>query len=102
MNTIIQPEPDRPYVTVEAGADKTLLSIDEPTVISSYKEHGALLLRGFEWDVKAFGALCSKYCIGSAFNESEDRLLLDDTNKIQSVNGGLDSFPLPEIGRAHV
>jgi alpha-ketoglutarate-dependent taurine dioxygenase len=92
--SIIQPDSEKPFVSVVADTDKSLLSIDESAVISNHKKHGAILFRGFDLDVEAFGEFATKYCIGSAFNESGNRLLLDAENNIQTVNGSPYALPL--------
>jgi len=94
MSNIIQPEPGRPYVTIVADSDVSFQSIDESMLIELYKEHGAILFRGFMFDLEIFRDFVGKYCIGSAFNESADRELLDAENNIQTVFGGTDALPL--------
>ena len=94
MASVIPPESGRLFASVTADADKSLLSIDESEIISNYKQHGAILFRGFDLSVKAFADFVRKFCIGSAFNESEDRLLLDGANNIQTVNQSPYALPM--------
>ncbi len=97
---ILEPEARKPYVTVIAGSDRSLGSVDAERVIELYKEHGALLFRGFELTVPGFSAFAERFCTGSAFNESPDRQLLDEQHNVQTVNLGPDPFPLhPEMSR---
>lgn len=100
MVTIALPTEGRPHVLLcaEPGTD----NIDVPSgqILDLYRTHGALLLRGFPFDLKSFRVFAETFCSSSVFNESPDRLLLDEANNIQSVNGGLDPFPLhPELAR---
>jgi alpha-ketoglutarate-dependent taurine dioxygenase len=100
MSNIIQPGPDGPLLTIEANADKSLLSVDESTIISLYKEHGVILLRGFELNLEEFKRFTENYCAASVFNESRGRSVLDEEANIQTVNVGADAFPLhPELSR---
>ena len=94
MADISLPAPGRPHVTITADRETTPIELAPETVIALYKTHGALLLRGFETDLAAFRGFAQLYCIGSTFNESRGRKLLDEAHNIQSVNRGLAPFPL--------
>lgn len=92
--------PGRPYVTITADREATLRDVPPETVIALYKAHGALLLRGFPTDLAGFRDFAQQFCIGSTFNESRGRKLLDEAHNIQSVNRGVSPFPLhPELSR---
>jgi Taurine catabolism dioxygenase TauD, TfdA family len=94
------PEPDRPYAIVQTIRTAQLSEIDPDQIISLYKANGAILLRGFSGDLSAFKGFAAQFCVSSVFNESSGRQLLDSTNNIQSVNGGVAAFPLhPELSR---
>lgn len=94
------PEKERPYATVTAADESSILDLAPTEIIDLYKVHGALLLRGFAPDLDAFRRFAERFCISSAFNESPGRLLLDRAHNIQSVNGGSEPFPLhPELSR---
>ncbi|RZI98604.1 MAG: hypothetical protein EON90_12845, partial [Brevundimonas sp.] len=100
MVDIALPVPGRPYVTLEAGAGERASDVSADLILDLYREHGALLLRGFPFDLDSFSAFTDGFCSSSVFNESPDRLLLDEARNIQSVNGGLKPFPLhPELSR---
>jgi alpha-ketoglutarate-dependent taurine dioxygenase len=99
MIEIEPPQPDRPYALV-TGAGTTPDAIPEADLVGAYKRHGAVLLRGFDMSLAAFRALTGRYCTSSVFNESPDRELLDADANIQTVNAGVDAFPLhPELSR---
>lgn len=100
MVEIALPADGRPYVIVQAGPGEDALDVPSSQILDLYRAHGALLLRGFPFDLATFRAFTETFCSSSVFNESPDRLLLDETNNIQSVNGGTDPFPLhPELSR---
>jgi alpha-ketoglutarate-dependent taurine dioxygenase len=94
------PVPGRPYVTIAADREATPLDLPADTIVALYREYGALLLRGFATDLASFRGFAQQYCIGSTFNESRGRKLLDEAHNIQSVNRGVAPFPLhPELSR---
>ncbi|MEQ8177781.1 MAG: TauD/TfdA family dioxygenase [Amphiplicatus sp.] len=100
MISVLPPEPGRPYAIVAAEGQASPLDLPESTFIDLYKSHGALLFRGFDMDLATFTAFTARHCSSSVFNESPDRLLVDRENNIQSVNLGVDPFPLhPELSR---
>lgn len=100
MATITLPAPGQPYVGITADRETSPLDLPAATVVALYKEHGALLLRGFATDLGSFRGFAQQFCIGSTFNESRGRKLLDEANNIQSVNRGVAPFPLhPELSR---
>lgn len=100
MPEISPPLPGRPYVLVTPWPGESVGDLAADAVLALYRLHGAILFRGFDFDLPAFRAFTETFCSSSVFNESPDRLLLDDENYIQSVNGGADPFPLhPELSR---
>lgn len=100
MAETILPEPGRPYVLIKAEREVSAVEIGRDDIVALYKAHGALLFRGFATDLDAFRHFTTQFCASSVFNESPDRKLLDDSNNIQSVNGGSQPFPLhPELSR---
>jgi alpha-ketoglutarate-dependent taurine dioxygenase len=100
MTTLTPPSPGTPYATFTASGSPALSAIDEHTLVDAFKTHGALLLRGFDVDMAAFRNLTRTLCANSVFNESPGRELLDAENNIQTVNTGLEAFPLhPELSR---
>ncbi|MEI9851160.1 MAG: TauD/TfdA family dioxygenase [Sphingomonas sp.] len=65
-----------------------------------YKAHGALLLRGFAFGVDDFRRFAEQFCAASVYNDTRNRLVLDAEHNIQSVDRGVDPFPLhPELSR---
>jgi alpha-ketoglutarate-dependent taurine dioxygenase len=97
---IVAPASGRPYATIVADRETIPLDLPPEAVIGLYKQHGALLLRGFATDLGAFRRFAQQFCIGSTFNESRGRKLLDEAHNIQSVNRGVAPFPLhPELSR---
>lgn len=100
MAEILLPAHGRPHVTINADRETSPLDLPSDTVVQLYKQHGALLLRGFDMDLTSFRGFAQRFCIGSTFNESRGRALLDETHNIQSVNRGVAPFPLhPELSR---
>lgn len=100
MAEITLPAPDRPWVTITADRERTPLDLAPDTIVALYRQHGALLLRGFGTDLESFRGFARQFCIGSTFNESRGRKLLDEVHNIQSVNRGVAPFPLhPELSR---
>lgn len=101
MPIFSDPTSDTPFTLVtpeEAG--ESMLSVEESTIKEIYKEHGAILFRGFDFDVDVFGSMTDKFCASAAFNRSEDREVLDSSKRIQTVNLGTKEFPLhPELSR---
>lgn len=94
------PALDRPYAVMTLSASAGLAELDGDVALNVLKAHGALLIQGGAPDVAGFRAFTERLCSGSVFNESPDRLVLDEGGNIQSVNGGADPFPLhPELSR---
>lgn len=100
MINIVQPDEGRPYAAIEADGAASLTDMPEADFIALYKQHGALLLRGFKVGIDGFRDFTARCCSSSVFNESPDRALLDVDRNIQTVNLGIDAFPLhPELSR---
>ncbi|HYI64185.1 MAG TPA: TauD/TfdA family dioxygenase [Allosphingosinicella sp.] len=100
MAEVIPPGAGRPYATIRAEQEESPLDFAPDAVISLYKAHGALLLRGFSTDLDRFRRFAEQYCASSALNDSRGRELLDHVHNIQSVNRGVAPFPLhPELSR---
>ena len=99
MTFLVPPNPKTPYATILAHR-QALGALPTAELIAAYKRYGAVLLRGFEVDLGAFRNLTRSLCIGSVFNESPGRLVIDREQNIQTVNLGYDPFPLhPELSR---
>jgi alpha-ketoglutarate-dependent taurine dioxygenase len=100
MAEITPPDAGRPYVTITAGPETSPLELAPDTIVALYKQHGALLLRGFVTDLDRFRRFAELHCVAAAFNDSRGRATLDEANNIQSVNRGVAPFPLhPELSR---
>lgn len=99
MPEISKPYSDQPITLVQAAVDETLEAISAPLIIESLRRT-AVLVRGYPPSLLAFNVFAKKFCNVSVFNESPDRLVLDNENNIQSVNLGTEPFPLhPELSR---
>jgi alpha-ketoglutarate-dependent taurine dioxygenase len=100
MAEMIPPGAGRPYATIRAEREASPLELAPDPIISLYKSHGALLLRGFAPDLDHFRRFAEQFCASSAYNDSRGRELLDPEHRIQSVNRGVAPFPLhPELSR---
>lgn len=100
MPRIYPPQPGRPAVMIEADGAGGLDTLDREAIVALYKKDGAILFRGFEGGIEAFGAFARRFCRTSVNNESPGRVLLDAGQRIQSVNRGDTAFALhPELSR---
>lgn len=91
---------DGPLLVIEGSAGASPMTVDEAQLESEFRRHGALLLRGFDFDVEAFRRFADRLCSSSVFNESRNRALIDPKSNIQSVDLGTAPFPLhPELSR---
>ena len=100
MAEIIAPGVGRPYALIAAGAETSPLELEPDAIVALYKQHGALLLRGFATDLDSFRRFAELHCSAAVFNDSRGRATLDEANNIQSVNRGVAPFPLhPELSR---
>lgn len=100
MAELIAPGAGRPYLTIRAEREASPLDMPADRIAALYKEHGALLLRGFATGLDSFREFAAQFCTGATINESRGRDLLDPTHNIQSVNRGVAPFPLhPELSR---
>ncbi|OYY77449.1 MAG: hypothetical protein B7Y43_11315 [Sphingomonas sp. 28-62-20] len=100
MPIIHLPEANRPQVLMQADRERGLLDLDPTQIIDLYKQHGALLLRGFGADIAQFPAFARRFCPTSVINNSLGRRPIDAAAKIQTVNCGTLAFSLhPELSR---
>jgi alpha-ketoglutarate-dependent taurine dioxygenase len=101
MVTTVQPDDERSYITLTAdGRSDSLLDLDEAEVERLYKEHGAVLFRGFPFDVEIFWRFTGRFCSHFVFNEGAKRETIDKDNHVQSVNPGAKMLCLhPELAR---
>lgn len=97
MATIKIPEHNKNdiYVTVTPeNAGESLLSLDQDMIKNHYKEYGAILFRGFNFDVDTFKSFTSYFCGSTVSNESPGRKTIDPDSNIQTVNTGSQAFSL--------
>ena len=99
MATTDLPNSKVPYALIHAeSADEKLLSLDSDRISRLYREHGAILLRGFAIDTAVMRKFADQFCSGSCQNDAIGRAMIDKVNDIQSVNLGPGAFPLhPEL-----
>jgi alpha-ketoglutarate-dependent taurine dioxygenase len=94
------PTVPRPYVRLDAEADETLASVSRERVRELYKEHGALLLRGFASGIEEFRQFAIDLCPVAVQNDSRNRITLAPEQDVQSASLGTQPFPLhPELSR---
>mgnify|MGYP000285899324 CR=1 FL=1 len=75
-------------------------SVDRGEIRAAIERHGAVLLRGFATTVEDFGDLGLDLCSAPSYNESPHREVLQGESSVQTVNLGVDPFPLhPELSR---
>lgn len=85
---------------IEGAGDTSPMAVDAALIDQEFRNHGALLLRNFDFDVGTFRQFAERLCKTSVFNESPNRALLDPDSSIQSVDLGTEAFPLhPELSR---
>ena len=100
MAKIHLPEPGRPQVLIEAEGERSVLDVDPSQIVSLYKAHGALLLRGFGADIPQFRNFARQFCSTSVVNESPGRQPIDPDYNVHSVDAGTGPFNLhPELSR---
>ena len=67
MPSIVAPKLREKFVTITPESDdEGLLSLDELTIRQLYKEYGALLFRGFEFNTGIFSSFTGRFCNGAA------------------------------------
>lgn len=87
-------------MVIEADGGGPLSSIDRDQVELLFKEHGALLLRGFPADLGQFQDFAQSFCPVAVFNDSRNRARIGEKQDVQTVNLGTRAFPLhPELSR---
>ena len=94
------PNETGPYVRLAADDGETLASVSLDRLRELYKQHGALLLRGYSGGIEEFRELAAAFCPVAILNDSLNRLRLGPTEDVQSANLGTQPFPLhPELSR---
>ena len=101
MIKVVNPGKNISYATVLPESTEISLNSIEPDLIKElYKKFGAILFRGFELSVGSFQLLTTTFCTHSVMNLSPGRETIDKINNIQTVDPGIDPFPLhPEMSR---
>jgi hypothetical protein len=96
---IILSDAVHPYVTISPDSpEESLDTVQDDQITDLYKQHGAILFRGYSLGTGQFRAFADRFCTGSILNDAVGREIVDQKNNIQSVNLGSDSFPLhPEL-----
>lgn len=96
---ISPPVAGRPYALLESGGEG-LASLPGYPVMAALRSAGAVLLRGYAATMEDFRSLTTALCSSEVFNESPARIVLDRERMIQTVDLGVDAFPLhPELSR---
>ncbi|MBT7952787.1 MAG: TauD/TfdA family dioxygenase [Gammaproteobacteria bacterium] len=94
-NPVINLKTEAPYLKIIRDKDDMCLDdIDDEIIINGFKQHGAILFRGFAYDVESFTAFVKRFCTHSVYNPSIGREVIDRNNNIQTVDLGDDAFPL--------
>ena len=101
MFKVIKPDIGRNYATILPTDDHVqLCSLDRETIKALFADSGALLFRGFQFELDTFKKFTSHFCSQFVHNESGNRLNISSDGTTQTVNLGQDAFPLhPELSR---
>ena len=87
-------------VLIEAAPGEAADDVDAARLEAIFRDHGAVLLRGFGADVPRFDRLARRLCSTAVVNESPGRILLNGQGDVRSVDSGTDAFNLhPELSR---
>lgn len=88
------------YLTLRAGTGDPLESVDTAETIREFRRHGAILFRGFDYDLDGLSRFTSRFCSRFVRNESGRRGRVSADGTTQTVNLGREAFPLhPELSR---
>lgn len=94
------PRAGRPYAVVTGDGD-SLAGLPPEPIEQAFKDHGAVLIRGFPVDLDAFRSVSDRLCSTWVINEATQRRMIDAASNIQSVNTGTQPFSLhSEISRS--
>jgi len=99
--TVIEPGSDQVYATLlNTSGMQHPAAVDKSTVIELFKQHGAVLFRGFLLTPDSLDALTSEYCSGFVKNITRGRIAISGDGRTQSVNVTPKAFPLhPEMSQ---
>jgi alpha-ketoglutarate-dependent taurine dioxygenase len=88
------------YLTFQTRGGSPLDVLDSADVIGAFREHGAILFRGFDYDVHSLSRFTARFCSRFVRNESGRRGKISSDGTTQTVNLGQEAFPLhPELSR---
>lgn len=94
------PDGRRNYLSVGADPGTPLTALDPEETILGFRRHGAILFRGFTFDLDSLSAFTAQFCSRFVRNESGRRALVSADGMTQTVNLGHEAFPLhPELSR---
>jgi alpha-ketoglutarate-dependent taurine dioxygenase len=94
------PEDSRNYLSIESDDGAALEGLSDADIIPAFKQHGALLFRGFRFDLEGLSRFTARFCSRFVRNESGRRSQVSADGTTQSVNLGTEPFPLhPELSR---
>jgi len=95
MPTISMPGGPSEYAVVLADKARGKLSeLEDSEILPLFKEHGAILFRGFFMNLPEFNAMTSRYCSTFIANESQGRKAVSKDGRTQTVNLGVQPFPM--------
>jgi alpha-ketoglutarate-dependent taurine dioxygenase len=88
------------YLTFQASVATPLDALDAAAVVEPFRENGAILFRGFDYDVQSLTRFTGRFCSRFVRNESGRRGRVSGDGTTQTVNLGHEAFPLhPELSR---
>jgi len=100
MIGFIPPDERRNHLTVTTDPGVPLETLSTAEVIEGFQRFGAVLFRGFEYDLEALSRFTARYCSRFVRNESGRRGMVSADGTTQTVNLGQEAFPLhPELSR---
>ncbi|MFT5350380.1 MAG: alpha-ketoglutarate-dependent taurine dioxygenase [Gammaproteobacteria bacterium] len=84
-----------PYLCITRDEqNKSLHELSDARIVEGLKQSGAILFRGFGYDIEKFTAFVKRFCTHSVYNPSAGREIVDAVNNIQTVDLGDGAFPL--------
>lgn len=94
------PDQDRNYQTFSASGGQSLDALADDAVIDAFRRSGAVLFRDFDYDLEGLSGFTARFCSRFVRNESGRRDLVSADGTTQTVNLGIEPFPLhPELSR---
>lgn len=90
----------RNHLTVSTDSGEPLEELPTQEVIGEFRRHGAILFRGFSYDLAGLSRFTARYCSRFVRNESGRRNRVSTDGTTQTVNLGREAFALhPEMSR---